>query len=196
MPHVGAQFIRVFRGLHSGIHDGKVYDQGFERLNTEDIGNHWTTNHAMASSFASGNIGHLGHGGTVLHTGNVSRKPGTHGMVLEGLVHKDDVHPWSENDPELKKLQVYPPDLEHEITVKPGKSVKLTRATKVKITKSDSKKGINKTDAVESQEFSSPIDAKTGPKYTDQTVLREGQSYVPGRKYEFVTSLNTYRPPK
>lgn len=190
MPHnMGPQFIRVFRGLHAN----HFHDQKMENIDLEDIGPHWTTDHSVAEAEASGNISFTNPENAQI----IRRKPGVHGIVLEGLLHKDDIKPYKHEDKDLNLLNVYPPEHhEAEVTAKSNSNVLLTRTAKFRVDPvgKKEKKLLNKIDYVESQDFSTPVKATVQPWEGDTP---KGKSYVArqilkGRKATFDTELEKH----
>lgn len=174
MPHnMGPQFIRVFRGLHPI----RLHDQDMSTINTEDIGPHWTTDHSVAENIASGNPVSRGDRA-------IKRNSGVHGVVLEGLVHKDDIKPFDQHSRTTGIRKIFPPThAEKEITVEEGGTVHLTRAAKMAISPRNDE--ANDISYEESQDFSSPIKA-TVQDLNEDYIERQHRA---GRKEHFDTGV-------
>lgn len=183
MPHMmGPQFIRVFRGIHAN----RFHDQDMDTIDTEDASSHWSLDHQVAENFASGND--IPHGPGEIKKSVIAAKSGVQGIVLEGLVHKDDVHKWhgpgsrcGEFD---RSRQIYHPNYpyEQEANIKDGATVHLTRAAKMKVDNRFDMTALtgvphdkNKVTYTESQDFSSPIPAKVKGEEYLQNQLKAGK---------------------
>lgn len=184
-PHLGQQFIRVYRGLHAS----HIGDQDMHSVDLNDVGGHWTHDRDVAMGFISGNASFDKHGKSYFDS-ITPRKDGLHGLLLEGYVNKDD----KEKNPEVLKDGVvfkeeHP---EKEFTVRGGGKVHLTKISKYKVHASKDPFSDNLADAVaqpefkESQEFKEPIVTTTKPVDREGYVARQVAS---GRTANFDTGL-------
>ncbi len=96
---VGKQFVRVYRGLN-GVTPDKV--------RTEGVGPHWTTDRETAENFAT-----------------LREETGSPGTVLSGMVDKEHVIGVgsAEHSQWQRRQKVLDPEIEHEVTVRPGSPV-------------------------------------------------------------------------